>query len=614
MSFLAELPSITGTRGRAVRAAYRVLAVVVIVLTLIGLGSMGRTRIWDEPAEAQYGFLVQSDPANRPILGHVWPEAMSAGAREGARVVGINGVALAPGATRFSVGRYARMAQPILGLDLAAADGHVTRVRLIRDAGGINRIIPDDGLGVIQSGIFDTANQVFCDFGILALSLLLFLRRPRDPEAMLLAFGFLLVALELRPIGWLVPSGSLASPGVVGWLSNVSYTAGTWCMLVGICAFPDGRFISRWSRVARLVPTAYLIINTATNYVLWTSALATSLLEIPITALVVGSLVIRYRPLPSGLQRQQIKCALFGGAVMVVAALIWTLVSAAPVQVVIGPAAVDIVSFLIGDVLQFAFPIGLLVSLLRYRLYDADTVIVRSASYGALSLALVAVFAGTEQIAQSIGQDQFGDRLGPLASGLGAAMAAVMIAPLHRRMTSWAERRFRAGLAKLRFDVPKMLDDARETATPAELGAAVLDRVIDSVHAKWGAVFLRDELVALRGLDAEDVEVWHNDLRSPTLSHPRQADPEDPTFPLRIALLTERSGLVGWLLLGSRPDGSFYGKDEQDALEEIAVQIASALVISELRRMRDADIAELRTEIGAVRRLVEELHLRSASA
>jgi hypothetical protein len=43
---------------------------------------------------------------------------------------------------------------------------------------------------------------------------------------------------------------------------------------------------------------------------------------------------------------------------------------------------------------------------------------------------------------------------------------------------------------------------------------------------------------------------------------------------------------LGWILLGPRPDGSFYGKDEQEALAEIADPVARAVQIVKVREER----------------------------
>lgn len=83
------------------------------------------------------------------------------------------------------------------------------------------------------------------------------------------------------------------------------------------------------------------------------------------------------------------------------------------------------------------------------------TFISRSAAYAALTIALVATFGGTEAFIQNIGQDYLGMNVGGVSGGMAAAVAAVMLNPLHERVTSWAEKSLsaRPGAAQAR-DAP----------------------------------------------------------------------------------------------------------------------------------------------------------------
>ena len=73
--------------------------------------------------------------------------------------------------------------------------------------------------------------------------------------------------------------------------------------------------------------------------------------------------------------------------------------------------------------------LGFLVSLLRYRLFDAETVISRSAAYAVLTIALVATFGGTEAVIQNLGQSYLGMNIGSVSGAMAAAVAAVLLAP-----------------------------------------------------------------------------------------------------------------------------------------------------------------------------------------
>lgn len=250
-----------------------------------------------------------------------------------------------------------------------------------------------------------------------------------------------------------------------------------------------------------------------------------------------------------------------------------------------------------------AFNGGIVISLLKYRLYDADTVIGRSVTFGALTLGLVAIFAGSEKIIEILGEEYFGERLGALAGGLGAAVAAVMIAPLHHRITRWAERRFKKNLLRLRRELPLLAGDLRETASPKRIAGAVLDETADAVRAARAAILTGDEVAAVRGTDTAALESWRGCWQAPTHAG-LDCDRTDPMFPIRIPLDASGHGRVGWLLLGPRPDGSFYGKDEREALDEIADPVARALAIAthraDERTSLEAALTQLAGRLAAV--------------
>jgi hypothetical protein len=210
-----------------------------------------------------------------------------------------------------------------------------------------------------------------------------------------------------------------------------------------------------------------------------------------------------------------------------------------------------------------AIALGFLISLLRYRLYDAETAISRSASYAALTVALVAIFAGTEATIENVGQAYFGMGIGNISAAMAAAVAAVLLNPIHRRITDWAESRFQRDLVLLKNELPELLEDLAASASPAQLGAVILPRINAAVHATRSALITPDgEVAAVDG-----------DLAA------TQATPQDDErFPIRLELACPVSGRAGWLVLGPRPDGSLYAKEDMEALEFVRPAIRRALL------------------------------------
>ncbi len=77
---------------------------------------------------------------------------------------------------------------------------------------------------------------------------------------------------------------------------------------------------------------------------------------------------------------------------------------------------------------------------------------------------------------------------------------------------------------------------------------------------------------------------------------------------MRVPLYAKSVGLIGWILLGPRPDGSFYGKDERDALLEISGPTARALMIATTRRKRemkrDQELTNLRATLASLQKQI----------
>lgn len=315
----------------------------------------------------------------------------------------------------------------------------------------------------------------------------------------------------------------------------------------------------------------------------------------------------RYQMIEDVRARQQIKWVVLGFCVSAIA-------SAAYMGLLNGHVNIDgaaplFIAFQFLQLLAFiALPLGLVVSLLRYRLYDAEATISRTVAYSLLTISLLAIFAGTEKVIEILGEQYFGEQLGVLAGGLGAAVAAVMMVPMHHRVTHWAEHRFRSALVKLRLGLPLLVGDLRATATPQVLTSATLDRIERGVRASYGAVIMGDAVLEARDVEPLAVADWWAENKQRVIAATDLVcDRPDPLFPVRVPLRSDGLGLVGWLLLGPRPDGSFYGNEERAALREIADPIAGALVIA-VERERSEALQQLRE--NSVDRRINELAKR----
>lgn len=564
------LPSLRGRALPIYTAAWIILFAVAIVVTGISA--------WQSGKPIEYGWLnygLGADGSGQHIASVTGTEAIAQGINAGDAILGIDGVPMAKIGTNYTAAReaLARSEGATLALTLRDAQGQIRTHRLTRSAANTREMERTRALGV--------ATDLFTAVTCLCAAVLLF-RRRREPVPAILALAFVL--------SWIAPSWQAVIWFGQPWLTDGLRALSTlgWSLLfLGLLVFPDGRMGSRatWTIAGAIVLwTALSLVNPFgfDNTAVGIAAIVVFL------ALGVVRQLLRYRRMPPGIERQQVRWGIFGfaagGICMMVSGVMYFAAGR------IGGTTywqLSLASTIIGVLATLCMVGGLLISLMRYRLYDAEAAISRSVAYGALTVALLAIFAGTERVIELLGEDYFGHGLGALAGGLGAAMAAAMISPLHHRVSHWAERRFQKHLLRLRHGLPLLVGDLRETAGLERLATAVLDSVLKGIRSKHAALLVDDTIEGVKGIPAQEIVTWRS-AWNPPVGGVLDCDRHDPLFPVRVPLDADGHGRIGWLLLGPRPDGSFFGKDERETLAEIADPVARAIDIVRTRCAREA--------------------------
>jgi hypothetical protein len=614
MKLPTALPMLT---GRGLRL-YRLVWFAMLGLALIGITAGAwvyfETRAsWDR---SFYGAgLRVTLSGGETTVSPIGSQAVGSGFVPGSWLVAINGRPVPAGGDDTSMNALARALEgpdgTELRLTIRTPRGAEAEYRVVRGPHHLAEADRSAPMSYRARTTMYVSLLVFTTLAMLLASILLFRRRASDPVVALLSIGLLTLLSSFA--AHLVPDFRIAET-VARWLGALGIAT----LLLGMTVFPSGRFEPRWSLL--VLPLLGVIVTRP----LWPDRLEL----LPRAAFVCSMLLLlaaigrRYRVLAPGAQRQQIKWAVLGFAGFVLLGLCG--LGLALIDEGVTDNRLHFALLILGTLAQASsyllLVLGLMVSLLRYRLYDADAAISRSAAYASLTLTLVAVFAGTEKLAEALGQQYFGDSAGAASGAVAAGLAALLLVPLHNRLTRWAERRFQGDLVRLRRDLPTLANDLRDTASLSELSEAMLDALSVAVRASRSAALVDNEVQAVRDVSPDEVSDWLGRAPPNAAVDELDCDRADPLFPMRVPLrISQDAAPIGWFLLGPRPDGSFYGNDEREALADIARPLARAVQIvrvkEEHHRSQKNALAKLSRELADLRQeMLQRFAPASASA
>ncbi len=434
---------------------------------------------------------------------------------------------------------------------------------------------------------------------LVCVAAILFYRRQRDPVAALLALALLT---------WTVTSSF--DFGTSSMLAQLLDRCRFLLFALALLLFPDGRWQPRWTVWVAAASAGIFLIGLGESLQLLPTHVFLPL-AIPCILAGIGSLVARFRASTNYAFKQQLKWVALGLIAGVSLILSARAGSAASTMRIPGMPILWEAMFQLGIIIV---ALGFLVSLLRYRLFDAEAVISRSAAYATLTIALVATFGGTEALIQNIGQNYLGMNVGSISGGMAAAVAAVLLNPFHERITDWAEDRFQPDLAQLKRQMPELLARFGTSRSTRGLCDAVLPHIDTAIHATRSALLLDRAIVGASGIGLREARRWAAQAFGDNSGWPNR-DEADPIFPLRLPLGNAGPGAGGWLLLGPRPDGTLYGKEDLDAVRSILPALQNALITTSAREALDDAIdrreRHLRTEIRAIH---TRLHLLESLA
>jgi membrane-associated protease RseP (regulator of RpoE activity) len=594
-----KLPPVVPQFNTATHRLFTLLWLFAFVLAIVG-PVVGFYHRYTEPANnsqlllgSRAGFAVSPSDATF-VRFPVGPQARNAGIVAGDHIVAVYGLPLPRTmpvteealAAHANDPAYIAMGNVLFGTDesevpltLRDPDGHVRDVTVTTGEQHIDAGAHALGISPRWLSFIDLLQVVFYPLLVWA-AWLLHRRNPRDVVSSVLSLAILLSIAAEQP-----SSIFLESIGIPRSVNVAIYDMGNVLLLTGILLFPHGNLSWRVVGLIALLP----LLTFLHGQVYWSYF---------ICFMIIGVLAMlrRLRQTPSDEQRQQIRWALFGISAYAVLRCIsiiadylkWSTDSFGHQLLVETSAGI---SFALAALL---LQLGLLVALLRYRLYDAEIVIGRSVNFAIITLGVAAIFAGAGDALKQIVYNYSGNtnNEGPII--FAAALATIMVNPIQDRVQRWSEKRFQKNLYLLREDLPQSMRDMRETASLDEMVGEILAQIDRGVRAVRAAMIVNGFVLSFRGVTQDEVETW----RSSVFAQDYKSDvceASDRLFPIRVPLVpsSDKEEPIGYLMVGPRPDGSIPSRQEQKAIIEASEEIARAIRTVIKREAREAEIAGL---------------------
>ncbi|MEO5972716.1 MAG: hypothetical protein ABIP91_05075, partial [Sphingomicrobium sp.] len=562
-----RLRTLSDSAAKKLRVGWILLFLFALAADIGGVFYSLRDAYQVQPLFARVGLDYTVQYQGDVLIGTRIEEGGRQDIETQARLVAIDGKPVSPDARIAELFERLEAAPgPSIAFDLRQPDGSVVKLQQLRTP----------TLEVDPTALRNRDMRMVARFiaaflacaSLLLCSLLLALRRPNDPVAMLFAFAFAGMAATIDP-----PLQMWMGLGL-SLLEDVLASAWFYLLLIALAVFPDGIFVPRpyrWLLVAGVPLAIFLSLPDVDEDLQAILGIGTLL------AMLVGQ-VIRYRRLAAGIARQQLKYAAFGfaaGLLLVFAAFV--LIMFVPDEISEQVALVNLTVLLLFSLGMAVIPLGLLVALTRFRLWEADAVITRSAAYAVVTVVVGVVWAASADLVKLIIAEVMGSSSEAGATTVGAIIAAGIFSPTQSVVLGWTERRFGGPLERVHGAVQR-LKRWGLTEVPAEVASRALSVVDEVIHPAASAIVLdgADGLAAARGTQSA----------------------ADPALIERL-ILADEEGPVGALLLARRSDGNRYNRHELEAVNLLAPAIADALRAARSRHSREAMLQDRLEEMAA---------------
>jgi signal transduction histidine kinase len=370
--------------------------------------------------------------------------------------------------------------------------------------------------------------------------------------------------------------------------------------------FPNGRFVPRWTRWMLPVVLIYSAF--------W--SFYRPLVEHPradefitvITILIFSSIAVyaqvyRYFRVASPLERQQLKWIVVGYTGLILTALLVVLPlnefltsragSMDPARALILSAILDTLS----NTTTFFTAVGILIAVLRYRLWDVDILINRTLVYGTLTGIIVIAFVIIVGFLSLLVQSNGNSIVTIVATGL----VALLFQPLRQRLQGSINRLMYGDRDDPYAALSRLGRRLEASITPEAVLPTIVTTVRETLKLPYTAIYLKqpdDDYKIIAESASPSLRVEDGKIRVPGMNREGQCIP-----------LIHQGETLGCLVLGPRTPNEAFTSSDLRLVDDLAPQVGVAVhamrLTSDLQRSREQLVLTREEER---RRLRRDLH------
>ena len=267
-------------------------------------------------------------------------------------------------------------------------------------------------------------------------------------------------------------------------------------LLLFLYLFPNGRFYPRYVMVPFAGVIVLGLIDTIMEFRGRTAMAPTQLPFLaPLIPIALGPVFqfLRYRRDATPVERQQTKWALYGFFMLILCIPLWLIIFGGLVEIPTGATGLmlNLIGLAVVMVLMLVLPVTIAMAILRYRLWDIESLIRRTLVYSALTVTLGVLFFGGVVGLQYLSSSVLNLESGNVTIVITTLAIVALFNPLRRRIQNDIDRRF----YRRRYDAAKVMESfserLREEMDLDEMTKSILQVVEETMQPEEVGLWMR---------------------------------------------------------------------------------------------------------------------------